>query len=354
MDVATADRLPTHEPAPRAASHLRPGTPVIMRSGGSVQCGTDPRWALVVDGLTRAEAAWLRDLSDRRHVSPEQSAARRGVDPGRRGLLLEVLSRAGMLVPAPPAGRAAITGESTADARTLGMLRADGAGAATLAGRAAATVALAGLGRIGSVLALILATAGVGRLVLHDPQPVQTTDVGFGTHTARHVGEPRDSALAHVLARRSAGIDVQVDGETEPDVAVVVESRAALPARFTRLMSAGVPHLSVVAREADVVVGPLVLPGRSACVTCLDADRADQDRDWHLVAAQLRQGPEQVQEAALTALAAATAAGQVLAQLDGHRPTAVGSCLEVALPDCLPRVRRFDPHPRCGCVVLAR
>ncbi|GAB3160878.1 ThiF family adenylyltransferase [Myceligenerans halotolerans] len=353
MSAPGASRSPAIA-TPRAALRLRPGTPVVMRSGDAVQCGTDPRWALVLDGLTRAEASWLRDLTDRRHVTPEQSAARRGVHPDRRDLILDALARAGMLVPSPAAVRNVVApGHGAADARTLGMLRVDGAGLATLADRAAATVALAGLGRIGAAIALLLTGAGVGRLVLHDPQPVQTTDIGLGAHTERDVGDPRDVALARLLARRSAALDLQVNGDAEPDVAVVVESRAALPARFTRLMSAGIPHLSVVAREADVAVGPLVLPGRSACVACLDADRADQDRDWHLIAAQLRQGPEQPHEAALTALAAATAAGQVLAQLDGHRPTAVGSCLEIALPDCLPRVRRFDPHPRCGCLTLA-
>lgn len=353
MSAPVADRSPLTG-TPRAALRLRPGTAVIVRSGGAVQCGADPRWAVILDGLTPAEGAWLRDLTDRRHVTPEQSAARRGVDPERRDLVLGILVRAGVLVPpSVTRRRVAAPAEGTADARALGMLRVDGAGLSTLADRATATVALSGLGRIGAALALVLTAAGVGRLILHDPQPVQTTDVGLGGHTERDVGEPRDSALAGRLTRSSAALEVQVNGDAEPDVAVVVESRATLPARFTRLMSSGIPHLSIVVREADVAVGPLVLPGRSACVGCLDADRADQDRDWHLLAAQLRQGPEQLHEAALTALAAATAAGQVLAQLDGHRPTAVGTCLEIALPDCLPRVRRFDPHPRCGCLTLA-
>lgn len=331
--------------------HLRPGTPVLMRSDGSVQCGTDPRWSFVLDGLTPVEGAWLRDLTERRHVAPGQSAARRGVPPGRRDLILTVLARAGMLVP-PSAEHGGEPGEVTADARTLGVLRPDGAGPATLAARARATVAVAGLGRIGAALALLLAAAGVGHLALVDPRPVQTTDTGLGALTERDVGDPRDAAVARILAERSPAAKVVTDTDAEPDLAVVVESRAALPARFVRLMSAGVPHLSIVVREADVVVGPLVRPGRSTCVSCLDAVRADQDRDWHLIAAQLRRGPEQLQEAALSALAAATAAGQVLAQLDGHRPTAVGSCLEIALPDCLPRLRRVDPHPRCGCITL--
>lgn len=334
--------------------YLRPGTPVLVRSDGSVQCGADPRWALVLDGLTPGEATWIRDLADRRHVAPEQSAARRGVDPARRALIQDVLSRGGLLVPPGPAGPG-VTGpvEGAADARTLGTLRPDGAGLATLRDRAGTTVALAGLGRIGAWTGLLLATAGVGRLVLSDPRPVQTADIGLGAYTRRHVGGRRETVLAELLGEHAPTVDVEVDGTTVPDVTVVVESRATLPARFTRLMNTGAPHLSVVVREADVVVGPFVRPGHSTCVTCVDADRADGDRDWYLVAAQLRQGPEQLQESLLAAHAAATAAGQVLAQLDGHRPTAVGGYLRIALPDCLPQIRRVDPHRRCGCLTLA-
>lgn len=139
---------------------------------------------------------------------------------------------------------------------------------------------------------------------------------------------------------------------TDLDVVVVTEPHAAHPARYQRLLGLGVPHLPMVVREADMVVGPFVRPGRSACVTCVDLARADADREWPALVAQLRRSAEPTHETTLAAVAAATAAGQVLAQLDGHRPAAVGACLEIALPAGLPRARPVEPHPRCGCVVL--
>lgn len=347
---------------PAPALRLRPGTPVLTRGGGQVQCGSDPRWSFVLSGLTPAEESWLEEIAERRHVTVEQSAARCGVPTERRDEIMDVLARAGVLVPVPgPVGAVTAPADGAADATVLGMLRPDGAGLATLAERAGRVVGVVGLGRLGTAVALHLATAGVGSLVLHDPLPVQTTDVGLGGLRTSDVGEARDLAVRGLLAERSPRVLVRVDdavGEgTGPDpaaldVVVVTEPHAAHPARYQRLLGLGVPHLPVVVREADVVVGPLVRPGRSACVGCVDLARGDADRDWPALAAQLRKAPEPTHEATLAAVAAATAAGQVLAQLDGHRPTAVGACLEISLPAGLPRARPAEPHPRCGCVVL--
>lgn len=338
---------------------LRPGTPVLSRGGGQVQCGSDPRWSFVLSGLTPAEETWLAEVAERRHVTVEQAAARCGVPAGRRDEIMAALFRAGVLVPVPgTVGAVTAPADGAADATVLGMLRPDGAGLATLADRARRTVGVVGLGRLGTGVAQHLATAGVGRLVLHDPLPVQVTDLGLGGLRPADVGEARHDAVRSLLADRSARVTVRVDDggpgldPAELDLVVVVEPHAAHPARYQRLLGLGVPHLPVVVREADVVVGPLVRPGRSACVACVDLARADADREWPALAAQLRESAEPTHEATLAALGAATAAGQVLAQLDGHRPAAVGACLEISLPAGLPRAHPADSHPRCGCVVL--
>lgn len=341
---------------------LRPGTPVLSRGGGQMQCGSDPRWSFVLSGLTPAEETWLEEIAERRHVTVEQSAARCGVPAERRDEVMTALFHAGVLVPVPETvGAVTAPADGAADATVLGMLRSDGAGLATLADRATRTVGVVGLGRLGTAIAQHLATAGVGALVLNDPLPVQVTDVGLGGLRTVDVGQARDLAVRSLLAERSPRVVVRVDDSgaggmtfdpTGLDAVVVTEPRVAHPARYQRLLGLGVPHLPVVVREADVVVGPFVRPGRSACVTCVDLAHADADREWPALAAQLRETPEPTHEATLAAVAAATAAGQVLAQLDGHRPAAVGACLEISLPAGLPRARPAEPHPRCGCVLL--
>ncbi|MEK8225426.1 ThiF family adenylyltransferase [Oerskovia sp. M15] len=87
-----------------------------------------------------------------------------------------------------------------ADAPTLSLLRPDGSGHATLVRRAEASVGIEGLGRLGVSMAVALATAGVGTLLLDDVAPVQSTDVGLGGFRPRDVGLPRREAAVRLLA----------------------------------------------------------------------------------------------------------------------------------------------------------
>ncbi|MEL7975750.1 ThiF family adenylyltransferase [Isoptericola sp. F-RaC21] len=344
---------------------LRPATPVLDHGDGEVQLGTDPRWSLVLSGLADHEARWLREAGARRHRSLDRSARHWGVSPERREQIVRALTDGGFLV--RPAARASRTGGDepgwSPDSTVLGALRPDGAGTVTLALRAARIVGLHGLGRIGTALAGLLAGAGVGTLLLDDRDPVQVGDLGLGGLAPGDVGRPREEAAAARLGsahpRLRVGSELEVAGSGEPrlpDVVVVVESHAARPERYERLLGTGVPHLPVVVREADVVIGPLVLPGRSACVGCGDRHAADADGGWPYVVADLgrRVVDEVAHETTLAATAAALAAGQVLALLDGGTPATVGRRLEVALPEAVPRVRDVAPHPACGCTTLPR
>ncbi|WP_344245728.1 ThiF family adenylyltransferase [Isoptericola hypogeus] len=350
-------RAASSTPPPRHPWRLRAGTLVTDRGGGEVQLGTDPRWSVVLTGLSPAEVGWVCEASVRRHRSLDQAARRHGLDPDRRARLEDLLVRCGHLVPAggreqaPPAAGAD-------DAAVLGALRPDDSGAATLAARSGRGVGLAGLGRIGAAVAEHLATAGVGTLVLDDRVPVQVVDLGIGGYEQADVGRPRERCLADRLGARHPGVRVSgaFDDAAPPDVVVVVEAHAADPARYERLLGAGVAHLPVVVREADVALGPFVLPGVSACVGCEERHAADADDRWPAMARVLRAADDRraPQETTLAACAAALAAGQVLAYLDGSRPATSGAVLEIALPEAVPRLRQVAPHPGCGCTRVPR
>ncbi|HWV76471.1 MAG TPA: ThiF family adenylyltransferase [Isoptericola sp.] len=361
--MAPADSRPA---APGPLLALRPATPVLDHGDGEVQLGTDPRWSLVLSGLDDHEARWLRDVGARRHRSLERGARYWGVSADRHAQILRALGDGGFLVATGADGEPGAAGAAadwTPDATVLGALRPDGAGTLTLARRGERLVGVHGLGRTGTALAGLLADAGVGGLVLDDRDPVQVSDLGLGGHGPGDVGRPRERSAAARLAashpRLRVGSELRVTTGDEPhlpDVVVVVESHVARPGRYERLLGAGVPHLPVVVREADVVVGPMVLPGRSACVGCCARHAADADPGWPSVLADLahRTCDGVAHETTLAATAAALAAGQVLALLDGATPATVGRRLEVALPEAVPRVRDVAPHPGCGCTTLPR
>jgi hypothetical protein len=333
---------------------LRPGMPVLDRGDGAVQLGTDPRWALVLTGLEPREVRWLCDVAAHRHASLRRAAVRHGVTADRHDAVVATLARGGLVLTVPPARTdvtAAVGG--SADVTALAALLPDGDGLGTLARRARRTVAVVGLGRIGSLLAAHLGTGGVGTLLLDDDGPVQVTDLGVGTYAQADVGRRRADALRELLAGRSPGTatgSTRWRDDAPPDAVVVVGDRVDRPESFARLSSLGVAHLSVVVREADVLVGPFVLPGSTACVTCRHHHAADDDARWPDLARQLRAWHGVTgQETVLATTVAAVAAGQVLARLDGNRPALCDTVAEVRLPDALPRVRPLAPHPVCGC-----
>jgi bacteriocin biosynthesis cyclodehydratase domain-containing protein len=167
----------------------------------------------------------------------------------------------------------------------------------------------------------------------------------------RDVGRSRGEAARERL--RAAAPSAPSGPQPRADLVVLAPCRPEQLEPAMVLVDPGTPHLLAEVREATGVVGPLVLPGRSACLRCLDLARTDRDPGWPALAAQLAV-PTRARTACdgpLALMVAAQAALQVLALLDGTvRPAAVGGTLELALPDWRWRRRSWSPHPDCGCL----
>lgn len=111
---------------------------------------------------------------------------------------------------------------------------------------------------------------------------------------------------------------------------------------------AGRPHLPVGAGAHGWTVGPFVVPGRTACLRCVDAHRAEQDPRRALVVEQLAGRPATPADPALTALAAAWAVRDVLTFLAGREPATWSTTVEIG-PELPPRRQVWARHPHCGC-----
>lgn len=338
---------------------LRTGLRVLWRAPDEVQIGTDARWAVRLTGLEPGEVDLLTTLDDASTARGLATRARAlGVPPERLQALRVLLDQAQVTTPEsarrrPPATPLPLG--AVPDVATWTRVLDDGAGAGLVAARGNRTVGLLGAGRLALTAAVTLAAAGVGTVLIEDDRPVAPSDLGVGGYTTRDLATPRRAAAARVLRDVAPAVRTGAPAGTRPDVMVLVEHGAADAIRARVLMSAAVVHLSVVVREADVVVGPLVLPGSSACLRCLDLHRTDADEHWPAVAAQLvsaAHAHDPGEETVLAAIAGALAAGQVLAQLDGTAPRTRGAALEIALPDAVPRVRDWPVHPTCGCTAL--
>jgi bacteriocin biosynthesis cyclodehydratase domain-containing protein len=144
------------------------------------------------------------------------------------------------------------------------------------------------------------------------------------------------------------------DQADQADVAdlVILAGRQPL-SRLAQLARERVPHLAVAAGEAIGVVGPMVVPKRTACLLCMDYVRAGNDSAWPLILAQLgRRRPDPPAcDAVLAAAVAAQAAAQALIAIAQNplSSAAVNGTLELVLPDWKWRRRTWGPHPACPC-----
>lgn len=117
------------------------------------------------------------------------------------------------------------------------------------------------------------------------------------------------------------------------------------------LTALSIPHLLVSAFEGHGSVGPLVLPGETACLHCLDLARRDADPLWPIVTARLGGYPpgEIACDATLATLVAAAATGHALAYIDGRDPVVTNGTLDV-MPDWQWKTRSWTRHPQCRCM----
>ncbi|MFT3970248.1 MAG: hypothetical protein QM695_08200 [Micropruina sp.] len=122
----------------------------------------------------------------------------------------------------------------------------------------------------------------------------------------------------------------------------------ALEADRAVLRQVGGPHLIVACSDLGAAVGPLVVPGCTACLRCEDLHRLERDSAWPELLLQLSRsrssdaGPADLHWAAGVAVLHATS------WLAGGVPDSMGAGLVLDLDGAL-RVRPLRAHPGCGC-----
>lgn len=307
---------------------LRAGLLPLWRDRDTIQIGVDPRRAAALTGVGASAAVigLLDGSRDRAQVIA--GAAELGVSVELAERMLTSLAAAGMLIDFPAATVRALPGElrpallPELAAASLARMDSDGGGQ-VLARRAAATVQIAGDGPLPAAIAQVLTAAGVA------------------------------ARLAPLAPARQPGERARPVGERGPAPALVVLTALHPPEPVVQLLRDHIPHLAVSAGEAIGTVGPLVRPGATACLRCLDLARTDRDPAWPLILAQLgRRRPDPPAcDAVLTTAVTAQAAAQVLDFID--RPDLTGpaenATLELVQPGWQWRRRSWRAHDACIC-----
>jgi len=342
---------------------IKSGLLPVWRDRDTLQIGIDSRRAIALSGMR--QAAFLIGLLDgsRERDQVITAAAAQGIPETATEKILTLLAAGGALddfpastlreLPAPVRARLA------PELATASLALGDGdGGAGYLDRRRASLVWIGGDRRVARAIARILITAGVGMIRISAAGNGQPDFAPTGSAARGSVGA-RTCPIADVPDRVRGGSTAHEPHPARhrtgvsrlPDLAVIVgRPGQELPAR---LVSDRVPHLAVLASEAIGIVGPLVIPGKTACLRCLDYVRAANDPSWPLILAQLasRRAEPPACDVVLATAVAAQAAAQALTAIDRApaASAAVNGTLELVLPDWQWRSRTWAAHPACPC-----
>lgn len=384
---------------------VKPALRRSWRDLTTVQFGAARAHAVVLGPLDPATATLL-DLVDGTRGLPMLRAEgeRLCLPDGHVDQLIAHLADAGLLDDATGGGdeaealrrRPEVLDRLRPDLASLSLTdREPAGGIRRLAARRSIRVQVRGAGRVGATVAAVLSGAGVGRVDVLDGGCVEPSDVAPGGLLAEAVGERRDDSARRLVRRCAPGRaprqarpfrTARTSREARPSMArtattaggtagdaeelaepglslVVLAPRDGLaayapdPMVASPYMASGTPHLYVGVVEGTGVVGPLVLPGASACAGCLDLGRADRDPAWPRMLAQWRSARVRAVPACDLALAttvAGLAAAHALAFLDGGLPASTGARWEAPLPGLDWRSERVGSHYGCACGAAGR
>ncbi|MEU7349396.1 ThiF family adenylyltransferase [Streptomyces albidoflavus] len=353
---------------------LKPALRRGWRDLRTVQFGATPAHAVVLGPIDTATGSFMELLDGTRGLPLlREEAHRMGFAEGYADLLVGRLARAGLLDDSTGGGpgaaalreRPAVVERLRPDLGSLTVTTREPGGAmARMAARRASRVQVRGAGRVGATLAAVLSGAGVGQVDVVDGGTVDAADVAPGGMPVRAVGERRDEAARKVVRQASPGALRRSRkgpraGSGEPGLSLVVLTPrdglgvfAPDPAAVEQFAASGIPHLFAGVLEATGVVGPLVIPGATACAQCVSLERVDRDPAWPRLITQWRANRRRSAPACDLALAttvAGFAATQALAFLDGTLPSGGETRWELALPQSAWRAVPLAPHPECPC-----
>jgi bacteriocin biosynthesis cyclodehydratase domain-containing protein len=255
----------------------------------------------------------LIPLLDGSRTGGEIVAALDGYGADAVAAVIRDLVSAGIVEPADPAdgqrtaaeraqvaffSQFALPPEFTETPTSRGLART---GAEYQARLAEARIAVLGAGRIGARLVQGLAASGARHLTVLDPAAVGADDIrGEAPYTACDLGAPRAEALRGHCAAAAPGLSLQP--VVEPAEEAVLERTLAassfavvcpdahdpgLLERVNRLaLAQRLPWTSARALGLEFRIGPTILPGETACHTCLMlrvASNAPSEREHRLV-----------------------------------------------------------------------
>ncbi|WP_344431850.1 TOMM precursor leader peptide-binding protein [Amycolatopsis minnesotensis] len=324
---------------------LLPGLDVLERGDGQVQFGVHSGHSVVACDVSPDILSALRRLDGSTSTTDLLALAEGEHHAEELRDLLTELTELGFLEDAdePRTDTPVLRDASFWSLRT-GRTRRE-----TTADRARYAVVVHGVGRLTTTVACLLAAAGVGHVRVETDGLVGEEELGGGFSDA-DLGRQRRTATAELIQRVNPRVKTGKLGRRPPDLAVLADAVVPAPELVAELVADGITHLRAGVHDGRGVVGPLVIPGRSSCLRCLDLHHADRDGHWPLVASQLAGRRQRADLSDVSATAALACVQSLRALLSAERrPPTWETTLEVDAFDGTVAHHPAPPHPDCGC-----
>lgn len=345
MTLSTVVPLPGLE-LPPPSWRLAPGVRMLWRGDGSFHL-EGPGGGVVVSGLDRRVATALaRPVRESALARPDAAVRPEPVDVEALHQLaglgyVHTERRTDRSFPALEPTEDPSRGQRPPPDRHPGV------------GRRQARVDIVGLTGVSAYLGALLGAAGIGAVGFASTGVVRRRHLLPGGLSPADEGRRFAAAAADVVARAAPRADVAPPLDAEPDLTVVCLDAPMEPELRDLLHRTRRAHLAVHVDATRGEVGPLVLPGVSACLRCADLHRLDHDPAWSVLAVQLiaQSGTATPPDPGLAARVGALAAAAAVAWLDDD-PRAGGTLdgsFELQPDWSAPRRRQRRPHPECGC-----
>lgn len=170
------------------------------------------------------------------------------------------------------------------------------------------------------------------------PRDVVVTGVGPTADRIRYVLDERGMLLR------------DADEHERPHLAILVAHFVVDPADRARWLSLDVPHVPVLLGDRAARLGPVIEPGHTPCLQCLELHRRDDDPVWPAMAAQLWGRAASVD----TPIFAGELVSQVMRLVERRLEkgaSAIANSVTVEAASGYRTTTAWQLHPECGCAV---
>ena len=163
--------------------------------------------------------------------------------------------------------------------------------------------------------------------------------------------------IANALALAGASVSVSATPvDDQADLGIAVGHYVLDPDSYGFWLRRDLPHLPVVFGDESVQIGPLVDPGQTPCLYCLEHYRRDADASWSAIASQLWGRRASSETALVSTEVASRVARLVQGRLERGRAATGRSrtarSFRLAVESGEVTRRDWMPHPDCGCIEI--